>query len=57
VQSLHYFLPVIEELMAEPLSSDYIRYLTDKLTPLRKDAAESDDQRHQWHRSAEQPAP
>lgn len=31
IRSLHYFLPVIEELLAGPLDADYLRYLEDKL--------------------------
>jgi hypothetical protein len=32
IRSLHYFLPVIEEIIHRPLSSDYIRYLRHKLS-------------------------
>jgi hypothetical protein len=31
VRSLHYFLPVIEEVTANPLSPEYLRYLQYKL--------------------------
>ena len=31
IRSLHYFLPVIEELLAGPLDADYLRYLEGKL--------------------------
>ena len=31
IRSLHYFLPVIEELIHNPLPSDYVRYLRHKL--------------------------
>ena len=31
IRSLHYFLPVIEELLANPLDADYLRYLKGKL--------------------------
>jgi hypothetical protein len=31
VRSLHYFLPVIEEVIANPLSPEYLRYLQYKL--------------------------
>jgi hypothetical protein len=31
IRSLHYFLPVIEELIHNPLPIDYIRYLRHKL--------------------------
>ena len=33
IRSLHYFLPVIEEVYAGPLSSDYVKYLRLKLAP------------------------
>lgn len=31
IRSLHYFLPVIEEIIHQPLPNDYIRYLRHKL--------------------------
>lgn len=31
IRSLHYFLPVIEELLDQPPDPSYLRYLTDKL--------------------------
>ena len=31
IRSLHYFLPVVEELLAGPLDADYLRYLAGKL--------------------------
>ena len=31
IRSLHYFLPVVEELLAGPLDADYLRYLEGKL--------------------------
>ena len=31
IRSLHYFLPVVEELLTGPLDADYLRYLEDKL--------------------------
>jgi hypothetical protein len=34
IRSLHYFLPVIEELLASGASSDYLQYLRRKLAPL-----------------------
>jgi len=34
IRSLHYFLPVIEELLATGVSSDYAQYLRRKLAPL-----------------------
>jgi hypothetical protein len=34
IRSLHYFLPVIEELLATGVSSDYLQYLRRKLSPL-----------------------
>ena len=34
IRSLHYFLPVIEELLATGVSSDYLQYLRRKLAPL-----------------------
>ena len=34
IRSLHYFLPVIEELLATGVSSDYVQYLRRKLSPL-----------------------
>jgi hypothetical protein len=34
IRSLHYFLPVIEEIVATGVSSDYMRYLRQKLAPL-----------------------
>src|SRR5215470_8480096 len=33
IRSLHYFLPVIEEVSAGPLSSDYVKHLRLKLAP------------------------
>lgn len=32
IRSLHYFLPVIEEIIHHPLPNDYIRYLRHKLS-------------------------
>jgi hypothetical protein len=32
IRSLHYFLPVIEEVRSVPVSADYIEYLRGKLT-------------------------
>ena len=32
IRSLHYFLPVIEEIIQSPLPNDYIRYLRHKLS-------------------------
>ena len=34
IRSLHYFLPVIEELLASGVSSDYLQYLRRTLSPL-----------------------
>lgn len=34
VRSLHYFLPVIEEIRITPLEADYVDYLREKLTGL-----------------------
>jgi hypothetical protein len=34
IRSLHYFLPVIEEVLATGVSSDYLRYLRRKLATL-----------------------
>lgn len=34
IRSLHYFLPVIEELLSVGVSSDYLQYLRRKLAPL-----------------------
>jgi hypothetical protein len=34
IRSLHYFLPVIEEVIAIGVSSDYLQYLRRKLAPL-----------------------
>lgn len=33
IRSLHYFLPVIEEVLLQPPASDYLRYLRSKLAP------------------------
>jgi len=33
IRSLHYFLPVIDEVMNMEISTDYVRYLKQKLTP------------------------
>jgi hypothetical protein len=33
IRSLHYFLPVIEEVLTTEISPDYVRYLKRKLTP------------------------
>ena len=35
VRSLHYFVPVIEELLANPLPADYLEYLRGKLKKIR----------------------
>lgn len=35
IRSLHYFLPVIEEVRSVPISSDYIEYLRRKLAALQ----------------------
>ncbi len=34
VASLHYFLPVIEELQVNPLDPDYVEYLQDRIADL-----------------------
>jgi hypothetical protein len=39
IRSLHYFLPVIEEVSATGLSPDYVRYLRGKLVALPADGA------------------
>lgn len=33
IRSLHYFLPVIEEILSMEISDDYVRYLKRKLAP------------------------
>ncbi|MBL8207790.1 MAG: hypothetical protein JNM09_26390 [Blastocatellia bacterium] len=33
IRSLHYFVPVLEEVQATPLAPDYVRYLRGKLAP------------------------
>ena len=33
IRSLHYFLPVIEELLATPVPQAYVTYLRSKVTP------------------------
>jgi len=33
IRSLHYFLPVIEEISANAISPDYVKYLRLKLAP------------------------
>jgi len=33
IRSLHYFLPVIEEVLSTEISPDYVRYLKRKLAP------------------------
>jgi hypothetical protein len=33
IRSLHYFLPVIEEVLSMEISPDYVRYLKRKLAP------------------------
>jgi hypothetical protein len=35
IRSLHYFVPVIEEISAQPLPNDYLRYLRHKVVTLR----------------------
>ena len=35
VRSLHYFMPAIDEVLHQPLSSGYIRYLEYKIAPYR----------------------
>jgi hypothetical protein len=40
IRSLHYFLPVIEEVLTGDISPDYVRYLKRKLSPyLTRDLA------------------
>lgn len=34
IRSLHYFVPVLEEVCATPLSTDYVQYLRRKLAAL-----------------------
>ena len=34
IRSLHYFVPVIEELLANPIDADYLQYLEDDLRSL-----------------------
>jgi hypothetical protein len=36
IRSLHYFLPVIDEVRSLPVSSDYIQYLRGKLVAFEK---------------------
>ncbi len=33
IRSLHYFLPVVEELLVHPLPQSYVAYLRSKVTP------------------------
>lgn len=33
IRSLHYFVPVLEEVQATPLAPDYVQYLRRKLAP------------------------
>ena len=33
VRTLHYFLPVIDEVLAQPLEPAYVEYLDDRLRP------------------------
>jgi len=37
VRSLHYFAPVIEEVMATPLPDDYLEYLKHKMKKIQAD--------------------
>lgn len=39
IRSFHYFLPVIEEVRATGVSSDYLQYLRQKLAPLLRAGA------------------
>jgi hypothetical protein len=41
IRSFHYFLPLIDEVLSTGLSSDYLLYLRQKLTPFLEKAAES----------------
>jgi len=41
IRTLHYFLPVIEEVLATPPDPGYIEYLTAKLHPLAQRKAEA----------------
>jgi hypothetical protein len=34
IRSLHYFAPVLEEVMAKPISEDYVGYIKSKLSDL-----------------------
>lgn len=36
IRALHYFLPVIDELLEQPLESDYVQYLAGRLRPWMK---------------------
>jgi hypothetical protein len=37
IRSIHYFVPVIEEISVNPLSNDYFMYLKRKIAKLRRD--------------------
>jgi hypothetical protein len=41
IRSMHYFIPVIEEVMANPLAADYVAYLKSKLKEWSDSAAHS----------------
>lgn len=41
IRSFHYFLPVIEEVLAIGVSSEYVQYLRQKLAPLLGEDAAS----------------
>lgn len=45
VASLHYFLPVIEELQANPLDPDYVEYLQDRIAGLENQGLTQSDHR------------
>jgi hypothetical protein len=45
IRSLHYFLPVIEEIIAHPLPNDYLSYLRHKLANCRPKESPADGPR------------
>lgn len=41
IRSMHYFMPVIEEILANPLAAEYLAYLKSKLKQYARMGAES----------------
>jgi len=47
IRSLHYFVPVIDEIIHQPLPAEYVRYLRNKLATCRPQGRSTADPRSQ----------